>query len=114
MNTEFHKELERTCERATHELSQINDRIEGSTVISPQDLDNLFKLTDIIKDVKSIIKKTMEIESMDYSKDSYKDTRYTYAKHSDRDEIYSELGSMLKDARDDREAEVIKRLMHRL
>lgn len=60
------KELERTCERATHELSQINDRLDqNKNVISPADLDNLFKLMDIVKDVKSTMKKIIEIDKME-------------------------------------------------
>ncbi len=60
------KELERTCERATHELSQINDRLDqNKNVVSPADLDNLFKLMDIVKDVKSTMKKIIEIDRME-------------------------------------------------
>lgn len=60
------KELERTCERTTHELAQINDRLDqNKNVISPADLDNLFKLMDIVKDVKSTMKKIIEIDQME-------------------------------------------------
>lgn len=60
------KELERTCERATHELSQLNDRLEtNKNMMSPADLEIMFKLMDIVKDTKSTMKKIIEIEDMD-------------------------------------------------
>ena len=60
------KELERTCERATHELSQLNDRLEtNKNMMSPADLEVMFKLMDIVKDTKSTMKKIIEIEDMD-------------------------------------------------
>ena len=59
-------ELERACERSTHELKEMNDRLEqNKSVISPIDLDNLFKLMDIIKDIKSTMKKIIEIDEME-------------------------------------------------
>ena len=63
---ELWKELERTCERATHELSQLNDRLEtNKNMMSPADLEVMFKLTDIVKDTKSTMKKIIEIEDME-------------------------------------------------
>lgn len=63
---ELWKELERTCERTTRELSQFNDRLEqNKNVISSADLDNLFKLMDIVKDTKSTMKKIIEIDRME-------------------------------------------------
>ena len=60
------KELERTCERATHELSQLNDRLEtNKNMMSPADLEIMFKLMDIVKDTKSTMKKIIEIEDME-------------------------------------------------
>ena len=60
------KELERVCERSTHEISQLMDRVDSNkNMMSPADLDILFKLMDIIKDVKSTMKKMIEIEDME-------------------------------------------------
>ena len=69
---ELWKELERTCERATHELSQLNDRLDNNkNMMSPADLDALFKLADIIKDIKSTMKKIIEIEDMEQMDKEY-------------------------------------------
>ena len=66
------KELERTCERATHELSQLNDRLEtNKNMMSPADLEVMFKLMDIIKDTKSTMKKIYEIEDMEQMDGEY-------------------------------------------
>ena len=63
---ELWKELERTCERATHELSQLNDRLEtNKNMMSPADLEVMYKLMDIVKDTKSTMKKIIEIEDME-------------------------------------------------
>ena len=69
---ELWKELERTCERATHELSQLNDRLEtNKNMMSPADLEVMFKLMDIVKDTKSTMKKIIEIEDMDTNQNEY-------------------------------------------
>lgn len=66
------KELERTCERATNELSQLNDRLEtNKNMMSPADLEVMFKLMDIIKDTKSTMKKIYEIEDMEQMDGEY-------------------------------------------
>lgn len=66
------KELERTCERATHELSQLNDRLEtNKNMMSPADLDVMFKLMDIVKDTKSTMKKIIEIEDIEENQNEY-------------------------------------------
>lgn len=66
------KELERTCERATHELSQLNDRLEtNKNMMSPADLEVMFKLMDIIKDTKSTMKKIYEIEDFEQMDGEY-------------------------------------------
>lgn len=66
------KELERTCERATHELSQLNDRLEtNKNMMSPADLEIMFKLMDIVKDTKSTMKKIIEIEDMEQMDGEY-------------------------------------------
>lgn len=63
---DLEKELHRTCERATNELSQLNDRLEtNKNTMSPSDLEIMFKLMDIIKDTKSTMKKIYEIEDME-------------------------------------------------
>ena len=63
---DLEKELHRTCERATHELSQLNDRLEtNKNMMSPADLEVMFKLMDIVKDTKSTMKKIIEIEDME-------------------------------------------------
>ena len=87
------KELERTCERANHELSQINDRLDqNKNIISPSDLDNLFKLMDIIKDTKSTMKKIIEIDRME-SEDEIQNEGYSgasaYIKYPTWDKHYS-------------------------
>lgn len=59
-------ELERTCERTTKELKDFNDRLDqNKSIISPAELDNLFKLMDIIKDIKSTMKKIIELDEME-------------------------------------------------
>ena len=143
------KELERTCERATHELSQFNDRLDGNkNMMSPADLDVMFKLMDIVKDVKSTMKKIIEIDEMtdenqnEYSGNYYAqpmwDRKYSgnsyhgqytiatgdgysgrrmgrgYSRNSERESMRQELEGMLQDTRDDREADVIRKLMARL
>lgn len=66
MHNDLEKELHRTCERATKELSELNDRLEqNKNIISPADVDIMFKLMDIIKDTKSTMKKIIEIEDME-------------------------------------------------
>ena len=69
-------ELERTCERTTKELHDLNDRLEqNKNSMSPADLDILFKLMDVVKDIKSTIKKIYEIEDMEGS-DEYSGSYY--------------------------------------
>ena len=69
---ELWKELERTCERATRELSQLNDRLDtNKNIMSPADLENMFKLMDIVKDTKSTMKKIIEIEDLERMDDGY-------------------------------------------
>lgn len=148
------RELERSCERVTHELSQFNDRLDqNKNVMSPADLDNLYKMMDIIKDVKSTMKKIIEIDAMEngdeiqngysgtymsqpvwdkrYSGNSYHGTytvatgdrdgysgrrgmRRMYSRDTEHDNIMSELDTMLNNARDDREADIIRKLMTKL
>lgn len=84
------KELERTCERAIHELSQINDRLDqNKNVISPADLDNLFKLMDIVKDVKSTMKKIIEIDQMENDDEFQNGYSGTYMQQPMWDRRYS-------------------------
>lgn len=69
---ELEKELHRTCERVTLELSQINNRLDqNKNVMSPADVDLLYKILDIIKDTKSTLKKIYEIEDMEQMGDRY-------------------------------------------
>lgn len=69
---DLEKELHRTCERVTSELSQINDRLDqNKNLMSPADVDLLYKLMDIIKDSKSTIKKIYEIEDMEQMNNEY-------------------------------------------
>lgn len=69
---DLEKELHRTCERATNELSQLNDRLEtNKNMMSPADLEVMFKLMDIIKDTKSTMKKIYEIEDMEQMDGEY-------------------------------------------
>lgn len=73
---DLEKELHRTCERATQELSQLNDRLENNkNVMSPTDLEIMFKLMDIVKDTKSTLKKIIEIEEME-DQNEYSGTYY--------------------------------------
>ena len=75
---ELWKELERTCERATKELSELNDRLEqNKNMISPADVDIMFKLMDIIKDTKSTLKKIIEIEDMEQMDGEYSGNMYS-------------------------------------
>ena len=63
---DLEKELHRTCERVTKELSELNDRLDqNKNMISPADIDLLFKMMDIIKDTKSTLKKIYEIEDLE-------------------------------------------------
>ena len=69
---ELEKELHRTCERVTLELSQINNRLDqNKNVMSPSDVDLLYKILDIIKDTKSTLKKIYEIEDLEQMGDRY-------------------------------------------
>lgn len=75
---ELWKELERTCERATHELSQLNDRLEtNKNMMSPADLEVMYKLMDIVKDTKSTMKKIIEIEDMEQMDGEYSGNMYS-------------------------------------
>jgi len=66
MGSELYRELERTCKRTEKELHDLNDRLEqNKNMMTPQDLDILVKITDIIKDVKSTMKKIDEMEMME-------------------------------------------------
>ena len=72
MHNELEKELHRTCERVTAELSQINDRLDqNKNVMSPNDVELLYKIMDIIKDTKSTLKKIYEIEDMEAMDEKY-------------------------------------------
>ena len=69
---DLEKELHRTCERVTKELSELNDRLDqNKNMISPADIDLLFKMMDIIKDTKSTLKKIYEIEDMEEIQNGY-------------------------------------------
>ena len=69
---DLEKELHRTCERVTKELSELNDRLDqNKNMISPADIDLLFKMMDIIKDTKSTLKKIYEIEDMEGIQNEY-------------------------------------------
>ena len=69
---DLEKELHRTCERITKELSELNDRLDqNKNMISPADVDLLFKMMDIIKDTKSTLKKIYEIEDMEEIQNGY-------------------------------------------
>ena len=69
---DLEKELHRTCERITKELSELNDRLDqNKNMISPADIDLLFKIMDILKDTKSTLKKIYEIEGMEVMQDGY-------------------------------------------
>ena len=69
---DLEKELHRTCERVTAELSQINDRLDqNKNVMSPNDVELLYKIMDIIKDTKSTLKKIYEIEDMEQMDGEY-------------------------------------------
>lgn len=69
---DLEKELHRTCERVTKELSELNDRLDqNKNMISPADIDLLFKMMDILKDTKSTLKKIYEIEDMESMEDDY-------------------------------------------
>lgn len=159
MGSELYRELERTCKRTEKELHDLNDRLEqNKNMMSPADLDILVKITDIIKDVKSTMKKIDEMEMMEdgysggmydemnysgtymtqpmwdrrmgYSGNSYRgnytletgDGRYSgargmnrgYSRNSERENMRAELDDMLTNARDDREAETIRKIMNRL
>ena len=159
MGSELYRELERTCKRTEKELHDLNDRLEqNKNMMSPADLDILVKITDIIKDVKSTMKKIDEMEMMEdgysggmydgmnysgtymtqpmwdrrmgYSGNSYRgnytletgDGRYSgargmnrgYSRNSERENMRTELEDMLTNARDDREAETIRKIMNRL
>lgn len=159
MGSELYRELERTCKRTEKELHDLNDRLEqNKNMMSPADLDVLVKITDIIKDVKSTMKKIDEMEMMEdgysggmydrmnysgtymtqpmwdrrmgYSGNSYRgnytletgDGRYSgargmnrgYSRNSERENMRAELDDMLSNARDDREAETIRKIMNRL
>ena len=75
---DLEKELHRTCERATKELSELNDRLEqNKNIISPADVDIMFKLMDIIKDTKSTMKKIIEIEDMEQMDGEYSGNMYS-------------------------------------
>ena len=85
------KELERACERSTKELKDFNDRLEtNKNMMSPGDLDILFKLMDIVKDIKSTMKKIIEIEDMEMDQNEY-DEKYsgTYYRQPMWDRKYS-------------------------
>lgn len=74
MGYDLYQELERTCKRTEKELHDLNDRLEqNKNMMSPADLDILVKITDVIKDVKSTMKKIDEMEMMEegYSGEGY-------------------------------------------
>ena len=80
MGSELYRELERTCKRTEKELHDLNDRLEqNKNMMSPADLDVLVKITDIIKDVKSTMKKIDEMEMMEdgYSGGMYDGMNYS-------------------------------------
>lgn len=75
---DLEKELHRTCERVTKELSELNDRLDqNKNIISPADIDLLFKMMDIIKDTKSTLKKIYEIEDMEQMDGEYSGNMYS-------------------------------------
>lgn len=105
MNYDLYEELEKTCERVTKELHDFNKRLEkNEAMISPQDLDNLFKLADIAKDVVSTKKKIVEMESYDRNQNGYSEGFYTspewdrrYSGNSYRGTYTMNTGSRMND-----------------
>lgn len=73
------KTLYAMCERFSDELSEANKRIEKNPKLNTGDIEYLSKLTDIIKDLKTII--AMEEQDGEYSNyypNSY--DNYSYAR----------------------------------
>lgn len=148
---ELYDELERTCERATKELCDLNNRLDtNKNMLSPTDVDMMDKLTHTIKSIKKIMQILDEYDEENqnrysggmyysqpmwdrrYSGNSYygtytvatgdhdhnysgrRSSRHMYSRDSERDNMMSELDTMLNNARDDREAEVIRKVMSKL
>ena len=87
---DLEKELHRTCERVTKELSELNDRLDqNKNMISPADIDVLFKIMDILKDTKSTLKKIYEIEDMESMQDGYSGNMMMYRNEPMWDRRYS-------------------------
>ena len=87
---DLEKELHRTCERVTAELSQINDRLDqNKNVMSPNDVELLYKIMDIIKDTKSTLKKIYEIEDMEEIQNGYSGNNMMYRNEPMWDRRYS-------------------------
>lgn len=87
---DLEKELHRTCERVTKELSEFNDRLDqNKNMISPADIDLLFKMMDILKDTKSTLKKIYEIEDMEENQNEYSGNNMMYRNEPMWDRRYS-------------------------
>lgn len=148
---ELYKELERTCERATKELGDLNNRLDSNkNLLSPADVDMMDKLTHTIKSIKKVMMVLEEhgenqngysgnsyysqpMWDRDYSGNSYhgtytvatgepngygysgrRNSRHMYSRDTERDNMMSELDTMLNNARDEREADIIRRVMSKL
>lgn len=134
---DLYKELERTCERTTKELHDLNDRLEqNKSMMTPQDLDVLVKISDIIKDTKSTIKKIIEIDMLEnqnevndngysgsYMRQPMWDTRMGYSGNSYRgsytmntgnNDGYSGSRMHSRYSRDNEKSDMISRLEERL
>lgn len=147
---DLYDELEKTCERATKELCDLNNRLEtNKNMISPTDVDMMDKLTHTIKSIKKVMTildeydenqnrysggmyYTQPMWDRGYSGNSYHGTytvatgdpghsysgrrssRHMYSRDTERDNMMSELDNMLNNARDDREADLIRKVMSKL
>lgn len=134
---DLYKELERTCERTTKELHDLNDRLEqNKSMMTPQDLDILTKISDIIKDTKSTMKKIIEIDMLEnqnevndngysgsYMRQPMWDTRMGYSGNSYRgsytmntgnNDGYSGSRIHSRYSRDNEKSDMISRLEERL
>ena len=128
------KTLYAMCERFSDELSEANKRIEKNPKLNTGDIEYLSKLTDIIKDLKTII--AMEEQDDEYSNyypysyDNYSYTRgrggnvrrdsmgrYSRDEYSqrgysrDHSETISKMRNLMNETSDERTRREIQRLI---
>lgn len=127
MMYDLYDELERSCERATKELHDLNKKLANDeSTISKEDIDMMDKILHSIASSKKSILMIDQAENNSNGSSGMWNRRYTNnyrrsssrnrgsSRDSDKDILMQRLDNMYQNARDDYDAEVIERMMNEL